>query len=115
MRKVIALTVMLLVGCADDPPTNIEVVDTNKFKQHPNWPDPVYCSTLDVADMAIVPLSGGKVAVDKEAILSIASCNVDVLRYIENIDTILCYYRSQLNEERCRNIRGAQDSKRDKD
>lgn len=95
MKKLI-IPIMLLTGCASVVPTSPEVP-----KIHPQWPAPV--SPIDV-NWKVINQEGPQVALSYKESQDLRIWLEDVKRYLQQMKTMVCYYRVELNEPKCEKL-----------
>jgi hypothetical protein len=80
----VLISIITLSGCAATQP-----IQENTY--HPAWPTPY--KICDVDWKVIVEEDQPYVALSYDDNLNLATCNLDVIRYIKEINTKFCHYR----------------------
>lgn len=93
--KHLIIPIMLLTGCTSVVPAPQEVP-----KIHPQWPAPV--QSLDVK-WKVINKDGPQVALSYKESQGLRIWLEDVKRYLQQMKTMVCYYRVDLNEPKCEN------------
>lgn len=95
MRKLILMLSLLLMSACS---SNTDIVTQQNL--HPKLPPPIYCEPLLQKEVSVN--KDGSVLLSPRAILKRKKCDIEIERYLKSILSILCFYRSDLNELRCR-------------
>lgn len=93
MKKLVLLA-LLLTGCASAP------VVEEKQVHHVAYPDPIvdFNKQWEVKVINDVPYVGMKY----DDFLDFETWLIDVKRYIKDQTSMICYYRTDLHEEKCK-------------
>lgn len=97
MKKIIPLVITaLLVGCVSAP--RERQIETPKI--HPSWPAPIrpFQTTWTVIDVSGTTM----VAIPYKESQDLRIWLEDIKRYMIQANNLICYYRSDLNELKCK-------------
>lgn len=96
MYKALIITLCLALGGC----TGVAVVSPGDTISHPRWPAPI--ETREVKNKVIVIGDEVYVAKTYEDDLEYQKHQEDVIRYITDLKSTICFYRSALNEPECK-------------
>lgn len=95
----ILLCSLVLVGCASKPEvqyTNREVIS------HPEWPSPIVERQFKVK--VVVVNNEVIVGMNYEDNIEYQMYEEDILRYVKDLKSTLCFYRTTLKEPECESV-----------
>lgn len=94
MRWSIIAILFLIVGCSTQPDNAV-----NSAFIHPERPMPVNSPVVSFRVHTVG--DGQEVSVSKDDALELGKYLIDIRRYIEQNNTVLCFYRKELVEPQC--------------
>ena len=94
----IVLLALFTIASCSSTPTTPEVV----AEYHPSWPTPY--EVCDVEWKVIEYKDAPYVALSFDDNLELASCSIDLMRYIKEMNTKFCHYRPE-EDTRCAKLK----------
>lgn len=115
IRKTCQIAVLLassmtMTACATNAPTESDVSESTdmKFQIDPDWPDPV---TRVDTNWSIIEKDGQNyMATPYQEFLKYMRYQEGLIRYIKQANQIICFYRQDLYEQRCKRYNSESDS-----
>lgn len=98
-KLAILCTALMLFGCSNKPTKPVDVPLEPLPTAHVSWPSPLTPCEINLA--VIANGDTANVVIPYQDYLTLRGCDADKNRYISNTNSMICFYRKDLNEPRC--------------